>query len=81
MKITNIPATLFLVAVLVLSSVNGVRAEVLDLPVDTEFFYFVFLMIVAVIISLVITIQIKRRSERHKTETPRSTESEDISKF
>jgi heme/copper-type cytochrome/quinol oxidase subunit 2 len=82
MKKIAIIVTLLLASLLVLGSSGPVRADVVNLPVDTELFFFVFLMIVVIVIALIITIELRRKNERKKpSSTPGSTESEDIAKF
>jgi uncharacterized membrane protein YcaP (DUF421 family) len=63
------------------SLADSAKADVVDFPVDTELFFYLFITIVIVIIALIITIEMKRRAERKKRATPSSPESEKISRF
>lgn len=80
MKITYVILLLFAFLVF-FGSAYSAKADLVNLPVDTELFLYLFITIVVVIIALIITIEMKRRAERKKHVTPSSPESEEISRF
>ena len=75
-------AICFLMALLAFSvSAETAYADVVNLPVDTDFFFFVVEMVVIAVIALFIVVKLRRLSEKKRHETPSSPESEGISNF